>query len=911
MTELEIKLKTIEEKMVQEQKLLEGARKMLTNDINRNVMSHVEQRIQQCEKNLSYLQSEKRKLERRKFERSNSESSAISNKKDEDLSSPMSKLEVSQENLRDAQGSRVKQTSLEMRKADSPLSREMISFRFQEIEYKKNVEKNMKDAYSRLNTVYLRDPNVGDNWNQVRADYVDSSSKHRIYSQALRQYEGVNIGSIDEDEEEEAVAMAWMKPGIRRPMTGVLSLKVISGRYLQHLSEPEGFVVAKIDGKFRGQTKLSRMDRWNEEFEFAVEQANELEIIIYNVQKDGPPVPIGLFWIPISELTDDMRKKNAGNSGWAPADATGQVQSAQASSLDLSQVGDTESVEAWWKVEPTGEFLMRLKFVKQAGKKRAVSRLGRQGAVRKPKEIAAELRGHKFVARQFYQVMTCAFCDKFLVNNTGYQCQDCRYFCHEDCAPKVVLKCIAKPNYELGAEEQKLDLLHRIHHRFEPSTNLMAKWCCHCGYMIPLGRGKGKRCSECTVTCHESCQHLVPNFCGMSMVMANQMLEMEKNKSQRANNKAGRNEAVPSPKKMPVPPAKKTSQSKVEKSSSKKTSSGKVTINDFHLISVLGRGNFGKVMLAEEKATSKLFAIKVLKKEFIVENNEVEGTKSEKRVFLAANRERHPFLVGLHSCFQSDASIYFIMEYISGGDLMWHIQRQQFTEARAKFYAIEVLLALEYFHQNDIVYRDLKLDNILLAADGHIKIADYGLCKERMPFGATTSTFCGTPEFMAPEIILEQPYGRAVDWWAFGVLLYEMILGQSPFHGDDEDEIFDAILEDDILYPYNLARESVSILQKLLNRDPIKRLGGGTEDAADVKRHPYFKGIVWEDYLEKKITPPHIPVITSRTDTSNFDEEFTKERPVITPTNSVLTATDQQEFQGFTYVADWVGDLNK
>ncbi|KAI0225009.1 Serine/threonine kinase [Massospora cicadina] len=607
-----------------------------------------------------------------------------------------------------------------------------------------------------------------------------------------------------------------------------------------------------------------------------------------------------------------MRKKNAGNVGWAPADATGQVQSAQTSSLELAQATNTGSVESWWKVEPTGEFLMRLKFVKQAGKKRAVSRLGRQGAVRKNKEIAAELRGHKFVARQFYQVMTCAFCDKFLVNNTGFQCQDCRYFCHEECVPKVVLKCIATPNYELDADDQKMDLLHRIHHRFEATTNLMARWCCHCGYMIPLGRGKGKRCSgnrapmasldlECGVTCHVSCQHLVPNFCGMTMVMANQILELEKSESRRHSKPP----SAETPKK-PVTPNKKAKPAtpQKQKPTSKKGQS-QVSIQDFHLISVLGRGNFGKVLLAEELSTRNLYAIKVLKKEFIVENNEVEGTRSEKRVFLTANRERHPFLVGLHSCFQSDASIYFVMEYISGGDLMWHIQRQQFTEARARFYAVEVLLALEYFHQNNIVYRDLKLDNILLAADGHIKIADYGLCKENMSFGATTTTFCGTPEFMAPEIILEQPYTRAVDWWAFGVLLYEMILGQSPFHGDDEDEIFDAILEDDILYPYNLARDSVSILQKLLNRDPTKRLGGGVEDALEVKRHPYFKGVVWEDYLAKRVTPPHIPIIASRTDTSNFDEEFTKEKPVITPSNSILSSSDQQEFQGFSYVADW------
>ncbi|KDE08462.1 AGC/PKC protein kinase [Microbotryum lychnidis-dioicae p1A1 Lamole] len=332
----------------------------------------------------------------------------------------------------------------------------------------------------------------------------------------------------------------------------------------------------------------------------------------------------------------------------------------------------------------------------------------------------------------------------------------------------------------------------------------------------------------------------------------------------------------------------------------------RIGLDDFNFLAVLGKGNFGKVMLAEEKVSSQLYAIKVLKKEFIIENDEVESTKSEKRVFLAAARERHPFLLGLHSCFQTETRIYFVMEYISGGDLMLHIQREQFTPRRAKFYAAEVLLALEYFHTQGIVYRDLKLDNILLTLDGHIKVADYGLCKEDMWFGKTTSTFCGTPEFMAPEIILEQRYGRAVDWWAFGVLIYEMLLGQSPFRGDDEDEIFDAILEDEPLYPIHMPKDSVSILQKLLTRDPTRRLGAGESDAAEIKAHLFFKDTNWDDIFHKRVPSPFFPNITSATDTSNFDSEFTKEQPTLTPVHSTLSAQDQGEFAGFSWTAAWV-----
>ena len=294
----------------------------------------------------------------------------------------------------------------------------------------------------------------------------------------------------------------------------------------------------------------------------------------------------------------------------------------------------------------------------------------------------------------------------------------------------------------------------------------------------------------------------------------------------------------------------------------------------------------------------------MLKKDFIVENDEAESVKSEKRVFLTANKEMHPFLLNLHCCFQTENRIYFVMEYISGGDLMWHIQKNRFTAKRAKFYACEVLLGLKYFHDNGIVYRDLKLDNILLTTKGHIKIGDYGLCKEDMWHKSTTSTFCGTPEFMAPEIVAGKAYDRSVDWWAFGVLLFQMLLCQSPFKGDDEDDIFNAIENDEVKYPINLSRQTVLVLQALLTKDPSQRLGSGPRDAEEIMEHPYFHDVNFEDVLNCRIPAPYIPEVQSEHDYSNFDKEFTSETPRLTPVETVLTSEMQEQFRGFSHISD-------
>ncbi|MEQ2252133.1 Serine/threonine-protein kinase N2 [Ilyodon furcidens] len=279
----------------------------------------------------------------------------------------------------------------------------------------------------------------------------------------------------------------------------------------------------------------------------------------------------------------------------------------------------------------------------------------------------------------------------------------------------------------------------------------------------------------------------------------------------------------------------------------------------------------------------------------------------EKRIFETVNSVRHPFLVNLFACFQTSEHVCFVMEYAAGGDLMMHIHADVFSEPRAVFYAACVVLGLQFLHDHKIVYRDLKLDNLLLDTEGYVKIADFGLCKEGMGFRDRTSTFCGTPEFLAPEVLTETSYTRAVDWWGLGVLIFEMLVGESPFPGDDEEEVFDSIVNDEVRYPRFLSTEAISIMRRLLRRSPERRLGAGERDAEEVKKHLFFRTMDWDGLLGKKVKPPFVPTIQGTNDVSNFDDEFTSEAPILTPPREprVLSSDEQNLFSDFDYIADW------
>ncbi|KAI0815895.1 serine/threonine-protein kinase sck1 [Xylaria sp. FL0064] len=339
--------------------------------------------------------------------------------------------------------------------------------------------------------------------------------------------------------------------------------------------------------------------------------------------------------------------------------------------------------------------------------------------------------------------------------------------------------------------------------------------------------------------------------------------------------------------------------------------------DDFQILRLIGKGTFGQVYQVRKKDSNRIYAMKVLSKKVIVQKKEVAHTVGERNILVRTATSESPFIVGLKFSFQTQNDLFLVTDYMSGGELFWHLQKEgRFDEKRAKFYIAELILAIQHLHQNDIVYRDLKPENILLDANGHIALCDFGLSKANLTKNDTTNTFCGTTEYLAPEVLLDESgYTKMVDFWSLGVLVFEMCCGWSPFYAEDTQQMYKNIAFGKVRFPRDtLSQEGRNFVKGLLNRNPKHRLGA-IDDAEELKRHPFFANVNWDALSKKLITPPFKPKLKSETDVSYFDPEFTNALNTNGSLNeraqqlaagyaasTPLSPTTQANFKGFTFV---------
>ncbi|XP_008303489.1 protein kinase C theta type isoform X1 [Stegastes partitus] len=608
-------------------------------------------------------------------------------------------------------------------------------------------------------------------------------------------------------------------------------------------------------------------------------------------------------------------------------------------------------LEIWLELKPQGRLLMEARYYLE--KSDAAGQAGgdpeserereglftlhqRRGAIKQAKVHVVKC--HEFSATFFPQPTFCSVCKEFVwgLNKQGYQCRQCNAAIHKKCIDKVIAKCtgsaINSKETMIHKERFKIDMPHR----FKVYNYKSPTFCEHCGTLLWGLAKQGLKCEECGMNVHHKCQKKVANLCGVNQKLMAEALAIIETKQQARSTKdtdiIGREGPVtvnqpgmvraPSGLIMGLPavatPANKAdvqgvswegptdvcrtvSEASTEEplyAVPRKDHQPKFIIDDFVLHKMLGKGSFGKVFLAELKKTGKFFAVKALKKDVVLMDDDVECTMVERRVLSLA--WENPFLTHLYCTFQTKENLFFVMEYLNGGDLMFHIQTcHKFDLHRATFYAAEIICGLQFLHSRGIIYRDLKLDNVLLDSDGHIKIADFGMCKESMQDDSRTSTFCGTPDYIAPEILLGQKYNSSVDWWSFGVLLYEMLIGQSPFQGRDEEELFQSIRTDNPAYPQWLSKAAKDILVKLFVREPEERLGM----KGNIRQHSFFSSTDWSALEQRQVAPPFKPTLTSPSDCSNFDKEFINEKPRLSCADrTLINSVDQTMFRNFSFV---------
>ncbi|KAK2091292.1 hypothetical protein P7K49_030576 [Saguinus oedipus] len=677
-------------------------------------------------------------------------------------------------------------------------------------------------------------------------------------------------------------------------------------------------------GKTLVQKKPTMYPEWKSTFDAHIYEGRVIQIVLMRAAEE----PVSEVTVGVSVLAERCKKNNG-------------------------------KAEFWLDLQPQAKVLMSVQYFledvdcKQSMRSEDEAKfptMNRRGAIKQAK--IHYIKNHEFIATFFGQPTFCSVCKDFVwgLNKQGYKCRQCNAAIHKKCIDKIIGRCTGTAANSRDTIFQKERFNIDMPHRFKVYNYMSPTFCDHCGSLLWGLVKQGLKCEDCGMNVHHKCREKVANLCGINQKLLAEALNQV---SQRASRRSDL--ASSEPVGIYQGFEKKTGVSgedslggAISRADNSGTygkiweGSSKCNINNFIFHKVLGKGSFGKVrvaaghllpthagffrlggrvgslwvglwplprplllrtpashqvLLGELKGRGEYFAIKALKKDVVLIDDDVECTMVEKRVLTLA--AENPFLTHLICTFQTKDHLFFVMEFLNGGDLMYHIQ----DKGRFELYRAT----------------DLKLDNVLLDRDGHIKIADFGMCKENIFGENRASTFCGTPDYIAPEILQGLKYTFSVDWWSFGVLLYEMLIGQSPFHGDDEDELFESIRVDTPHYPRWITKESKDILEKLFERDPPKRLGV----TGNIKIHPFFKTINWTLLEKRRLEPPFRPKVAtehfpftkdlnlrhvlaehkSPRDYSNFDQEFLNEKARLSYSDkNLIDSMDQSAFAGFSFV---------
>ena len=332
----------------------------------------------------------------------------------------------------------------------------------------------------------------------------------------------------------------------------------------------------------------------------------------------------------------------------------------------------------------------------------------------------------------------------------------------------------------------------------------------------------------------------------------------------------------------------------------------KLTEADFTKIKLIGKGSYGNVYLVRYNKNKQIYAMKIYIKSDIREKNQESNTKTERNLMTQIN---FPFIVSVKFAFQTESKLFLVQEFIQGGDLFFHMHScKKFSNEKAKFYTVEIILAIEYLHNNNMIYRDLKPENILIGNDGHIKLTDFGLSKMVESINNKSYTICGTIQYLAPEIMGGEGYDASVDWWSLGVMLYEMLTNKLPFKFKYDGNYNFEIYRRNIIFPSWMDENAKDLISKLLVFDPNKRIGNGENKSDEIKKHPYFSDIDWNKALNKELVPPFIPKVDDDVDIKYFEKSL-KESPVFDDNSEYLVNSEENEnddddnYDGFTFIA--------